>query len=112
MGNKGLIKNKVDRYMRHIEALEVGYEKMLDILNKNMDKSEDEEGNETISLKDSQVKQFADGILKASETANSILLQIDEKEESLEKLRSPEKHSLKKAKSEEKESSALNSRLK
>lgn len=83
---------KIKRIENHIKALDKGYEKMIDILNKDMDKKKDEEtGLEDITLKDGQVKTFADGILKASQAANEILQQINDKEDEIEKLKNPNK---------------------
>lgn len=105
-----LLKQKqISTLETHIEALYSSYGKMIDILNKEMDTTEDENGNESVSLKDSQIKQFADGVNKAAEAADSLLERIQEKETQLEKLKNPE------AKSEsqqEKSDNPLNSRLK
>ena len=102
------IKKKIERHERHIEALEISYEKMIQILQKPMDKQEDEDGNETVSLKDNQIKIFSEGQLRTAETANSLLAQISEKEDELEKIKNPNKKRVQK----EENTSHLNSRLK
>jgi hypothetical protein len=94
---------------KHIEALYSSYEKMIDILNKEMDTTEDEDGNVSVSLKDSQVKSFADGISKAAEAADSLLERIQGKEQQLDKLKNPDSKSEKK---KEQSSNHLSSRTK
>jgi len=105
-------KSKIKRHERHIKALETAYEKMIDILQKDMDKKKDDNGNETVSLKDAQIKTFAEGNLKAAETANALLAQINEKEDELEKMKNPDGHKEKKSKKESEHHSDLNGRLK
>lgn len=81
---------KIERHIRHIEALNIAYEKIIVILEKDMDKIKDDDGEETITLKDGQIKIFSEGTLKASETANALLHQIGQKEDELERLRTPD----------------------
>tara|TARA_R110000824_G_scaffold6935_13_gene31844 strand:+ start:17574 stop:17894 length:321 start_codon:yes stop_codon:yes gene_type:complete len=103
------LKNKqISTLEKHIEALYSSYEKMIDILNKEMDTKEDEDGNVSVTLKDAQIKSFADGVSKAAEAADSLLDRIQEKEQQLDKLKNPD------AKSEKKkeQSSPLSSRAK
>jgi len=102
-----LITKQITTIEKHIEALYSSYEKMIDILNKEMDSTEDEEGKVSVSLKDSQVKNFADGINKAAETADNLLQRIQEKETQLQKIKYPNKKEEKTA-----DDNHLNKRLK
>jgi len=84
-----LKQKQIEILKNHIEALYSSYEKMIDILKKEMDTTTDDDGNTSVSLKDGQVKSFADGISKAAEAADNLLERIQEKEQQLEKLKNP-----------------------
>lgn len=75
------------RLEKHIEALEKSYDNIILMLKEDIEKTDDGK----IKLKDSQRKVYAEGILKASETADSIIKQIKSKQQELDKIRNPEK---------------------
>lgn len=84
---------KIERLKNHLEALESAYSKMILLLGKDMDTKKGEKDQEgDLSLRDSQIESFAKGTLKASEAANSLLIQIEEKEDAIAKLENPEEH--------------------
>lgn len=85
---------KLRRLKVHHKALESAYDKMITLLEKDMDtkKAKEGEGEEDISLRDSQVETFAKGVLKASEAADTLFRKIEEKEEEILKLEKPEEH--------------------
>lgn len=68
---------------RHIEALDKAYNNLIDILLEDVAKDDDD----NVKLKDTQRKNFAEGIQKASETANNLLAMIKEKQTELDVLK-------------------------
>lgn len=79
-----------ERLVKLIEALEKSYDNLIDILNKDIDKSDKEDDKDEIKLKDTQTKVYAEGIQKASETACNLLEMITTKQAELDKLNKPE----------------------
>lgn len=79
--DKNEYKQKLEK---HIEALEKAYDNLIEVLNEDVDK--DDESNK-IKLKDHQVKVYAEGVQKASETANSLLAMIKSKTDELDGLK-------------------------
>tara|TARA_R100000781_G_scaffold114332_3_gene84863 strand:+ start:2737 stop:3069 length:333 start_codon:yes stop_codon:yes gene_type:complete len=76
-------KEEKKRIKRHIEALEKSYENLIIILNEDIEKDE-ETGK--VKLKDAQKKVFAEGIMKASEAATSLIKMITDKKKELKEL--------------------------
>lgn len=75
------------RLERHIKALDNAYENIISILEEDIEKETPKDGNEEkIKLKDDKIKTYADGIEKASKTADYLLNQIKIKEAELEEL--------------------------
>lgn len=102
-----LTKKQIKTLEKHIEALYSGYEKTIEILNKEMDTAEDKDGNVSVLLKDSQIKVYTEGLSKCAEAADNLLQRIQEKETELEKLKNPNKKEVK-----EISDNPLNNRLK
>lgn len=77
-----------DQLETHITALEKGYENIIEILNEDIDKNDEGE----ITLKDDKIKTYADGVLKAAQTADELLSRIKAKKTELEELEQPKKN--------------------
>jgi len=75
----------------HIEALENAYDNLILVLNSDVKKEKD---SGEIKLTNSQIKDYADGIKKASTTASDLLTMIRDKYTELEALdKKPEEDS-------------------
>lgn len=78
------------RLIRHIDALDVAYENIITILEEKIEMKKDEKTEiETVKLNDDKIKTYAEGILKASETADKLLGQIKLKQDELFKIQNP-----------------------
>jgi hypothetical protein len=91
-----LTKKQIKTIETHIEALYSGYDKTIEILNKEMDTTTDDDGNVSVSLKDAQIKIYTEGLSKCAEAADNLLQRIQEKETQLDKLKNPDKKEVKK----------------
>lgn len=96
--------NYKERLISHIEALDVSYENIIQMLNEEIEVDED---TGKVKLKDAQRKLYAEGILKSSETAEALLRQIKIKQAELDEI-----NEVKKIKIEEEKEKGLSSRLK
>lgn len=76
--------NYEEKLKSHITALESSYDKIISILNEDLDK-DDESGK--LKIKDSQLKTYAEGVSKLVESADDILSRIKVKNDELSKLK-------------------------
>lgn len=90
--------NYIEKLEEHIKSLIKGYDKLIIILNSDL--KTDKDKDDQVLLKDDKIKTFADGIVKASEGADTLLGMIKSKMEELEKLKNPKKAEEKKKKQE------------
>ena len=75
-----------DRLIRHIKALDNAYENIISVLEEDLDVTKKEGEEDRIALKDDKIKAFAEGIEKATKTANFLLEEIKLKEDELNKI--------------------------
>lgn len=75
-----------ERLIRHIEALDNAYENIISVLEEELETVQKEGEEEKIALKDEKIKTYAEGLEKATKTANYILSEIKIKEEELDKI--------------------------
>lgn len=68
---------------KHIQALEKAYDNLIELLLEDVEKDD----KDNIKLKDTQRKNFAEGIQKASETATSLFEMIKVKQAELDVLK-------------------------
>ena len=87
----------IERLEAHISALEKSYDNVIMVLNEDVDKDKDGK----VKLRDSQIKVYAEGVAKSSETANSLLIMIKDKYDELDRLKNPDKHKDEDKKSDE-----------
>ena len=71
------------RLVRHIEALDNAYENIISVLEEDLDTVKKDGEEDKIALKDDKIKTYAEGIEKATKTANYLLAEIKIKEEEL-----------------------------
>ena len=77
-----MVKSYKQQLKTHIKALEKGYENIIEILNEDVDRNDDDE----ITLKDDKIKAYADGVSKSAQTADELLERIKVKKTELEEL--------------------------
>lgn len=96
---------------RHIKALKVSYENLIEILNQPLERNENEDEGENgkIKLKDSQKKVFAQGVMETATAVDDLFQKIKTKEAELEEIKNPK---ISKKKKKDENESDLNSRLK
>jgi hypothetical protein len=81
---------QIERLKTHIQALNKGYDNIIEILNEDVEKKPEKEGEEEkIAIKDDKIKVYAEGLLKSAETADAFLTKIQVKETELENLINP-----------------------
>ena len=71
------------RLVKHIEVLKKSYKNIVEVMEEDVDKTKDDNGKETVSLKDEKIKTYAEGIRKSAETLNYLYSEITEKEKEL-----------------------------
>lgn len=79
-----------DRLIRHIKALDNAYENIIAVLEEDIKVTKKEGEADQIALKDDKIKSYADGLEKATKTANYLLEEIKLKQEELDKILNPE----------------------
>ena len=77
------VKEYKEKLKAHITALEKAYDNVVSVLNQDI-KTDKDSGE--IKLTNSQIKDYADGIKKASQTANELISMIRDKHTELESL--------------------------
>lgn len=80
-------KKDIERIKKHILVLNKAYDNIVEVMEEDVEKKKDDEGNDIIALKDDKIKTYADGIKKSAETLNYLYSEIVEKEKELSTLK-------------------------
>lgn len=96
---------------KHVEVLKKSYENIVLVMEDDIETKTDEEGKETITLKDEKIKTYAEGIKKLAETLNYLYEQIGIKEKELSDLESDTVKGERKTKVIVQESTDLSTRI-